>query len=671
MLHKIVKNRIVLATSTFGLGAYATNKFNEQNPELFLTRTFRHRMSKTKDLESQINIISFMDNPTNIKNWLKLNNSNKPLVKLSYESWVKTITNTKIFFLEKSLFGTIFSAKEDLAKKISTSKNTAKTIEEILQIYGHTIEAQHKIDEYIDAFIEENKWISCSDIKMLKNIHIENSSSSIINMLILAILTCPLDIIDIIDELTSNSKSDKLQIIKTYFDALENWKKEYIIETIIMYGLQEMHKQNNVNFFFDKIKEQLISNSFVKENLENYVDSFIFILSKLPIEKTSKLIRAFLVNKHDETLLIKSLINEFGIVGIKIAQFYSEYPTVPEKYKKILRDFKEANVKMSYFDIGKKINNDDKSYLGKVIGVGSVKQVHLMKNNDEITILGFTKANIEEDSQIILDILKKLPLFAQLASDCKKIISEELVLFNELQAFNKLSSIERFRNSNCFAFPEILDVSISTIQREFIKGNTIGKLHESNAITDQLLSNIKKLHILTIECAFYDNFVFSDFHFGNIIYNQELNKLVVIDAGQSTKVPEEDLTLFLWLIIDLVSKNNYMHQVFIDKLNAHTKSSFKIDLDEYNKAYQMPTDESVSYVMNLLVKNGYTLPIGFTACGKMLDIIRSQITLLGLNDDYFIDTLKNIIKSKISYLDYLNIGRSYFFDKIKYFSGKK
>lgn len=659
MFNRIIKNRVMLSTVAFGLGTYVSNKFNEKNPELFLSRVFKHKMTKTTDLESQINIITFMDNPTNVNNWLRLNKSNKSFDKLSYEEWLNTINKTKIFFLEKSFFGTISSAKEELVKKITTSKDAKKTIEEILQIYGHTVEAQHKIDEYIDNYITDNKWISYSDIKLLKNIHIENSSSSIINMLILAILTCPLDIVDIIDELVSYSKTDKVKILKSYFDGLATWEKEYVIETVIVFGLQELHKHNRLKMFYDKIKEQLMSNSLVKDKMENYIDSFIFILSKLPIDKTSKIIRAFLMNKHDETLLIKSLINEFGIVGIKIAQFYSEYPTIPDKYKKILRDFKEANVKMSYFDIAKKINNDEKSSLGKVIGVGSVKQVHLIKYNDETNILGFTKANIEEDSQIVLDILKKLPLFTKMATDFKKIISEELVLLNEFEAFNKLSSIERFRNSDCFVFPEILDVSISTIQREFIKGNTIGKLCESNAITEKLLSNIKKLHTLTIECAFYDNLIFSDFHFGNIIYNQELDKLVIIDAGQTTKVPEEDLTLFLWLIVDLVSKNKYMHQVFIDKLNAHTKSKFNYDSNEYNKAYQMPTNESVSYIMNLLEKSGYSLPIGFTSCGKMLDIIRSQINLLGLDDDYFIATLKKIINSKITYSDYATIAYKY------------
>ena len=648
-----------MSTVTFGTGVFVSNKFNEKNPELFLSRVFKQKMKKTTDLESQINIITFMDNPTNVNNWLKLNNTNRSMTKLSYDEWLETINKTKIFFLEKSFFGTISSTKEELVKKITTCKNAKKTIEEILQIYGHTIEAQHKIDEYIDNYIIDNNWISYSDIKLLKNVHIENSSSSIINMLILAILTCPLDIIEIIDELMSNGKTNKVEILKCYFDGLTVWEKEYVIETVIMYGLQELHKNNQLQIFYDKIKEQFMLNSLIKNKMESYVDSFIFILSKLPINKTSKVIRAFLMNKQDEELLIKSLINEFGIVGIKIAQFYSEYPAIPDKYKNILRDFKETNIKMSYFDIAKKINNDENSSLGKVIGVGSVKQVHLIKYENDTNILGFTKANIEEDSQIVLDILKKLPLFAKMATDFKKIISEELILLNECEAFNKLSSIDRFRNSNCFVFPEILDVSVSTIQREFIKGNTIGKLYESNAITDKLLSNIKKLHSLTIECAFYDNLIFSDFHFGNIIYNQDLDKLVIIDAGQSTKVPEEDLTLFLWLLVDLVSKNKYMHQVFIDKLNTHTKSKFTFDSNEYTKAYQMPTNESVSYIMSLLEKSGYNLPVGFTACGKMLDIIRSQINLLGLNDDYFIATLKKIINSKITYSDYANIAYKY------------
>lgn len=658
MLKRLVKNRVLQSTIAFCSGIYISNKFNEKHPELLLSRIFKTKMNKTRDLESQINIISFMDNPTNINNWIRLNKGNKT-TKLSYEQWLETINKSKILFLEKSFFGIISLAKEDIVKKICKTDNPKKAIEEILQIYGHTIEAKYKIDEYIDKYIAENKWISYSDINLLKNIHIENSSSAIINMLIISILTCPLDITEVINELLSHSKTNKVEILKEYFDKLTIQEKEYVIESVIMYGLEELYRTNQQKIFYDKIKEQLMSNSLIGVKMKNYVDSFIFILSKLPMDKTSKIVRSFLMNKHDETLLIKSIINEFGIVGIKIAQYYSEYPTIPEYYKNILRNFKEENVKMSYFDIANKINSEDNCSLGKVIGIGSVKQVHLMKHNENTSILGFTKANIETDTQIILDILKKIPEYAKMANDFKKIISEKLILFNEYNAFNKLASIDRFRNSDCFIFPEILDVSIFTIQREFIEGNTIGKLHQTNAITDKLLSKIKKLHILTIEAAFYDKLIFSDLHFGNIIYNQNCDKLVIIDAGQSTKVPEEDLTLFIWLMVDLVSKNNYMHKIFIDKLNEHTKSNFNYDLQEYRKAYQMPINEAILYIMTFLEKVGYNLPVGFTVTAKMLEIIRSQILYLGLNEDYFVETLKNIIKTKITYSDYMKVIYSY------------
>jgi predicted unusual protein kinase regulating ubiquinone biosynthesis (AarF/ABC1/UbiB family) len=260
---------------------------------------------------------------------------------------------------------------------------------------------------------------------------------------------------------------------------------------------------------------------------------------------------------------------------------------------------------------------------------------------------------------MILNILKQLPKFKILALNFKKIISEELNLLNEYKAFNKLSSIERLRNSDYFLFPEILDVSISTIQREFIKGNTIGKLLETKNINKQLLNKIKKLHCLTIQCAFYDNLIFSDFHLGNIIYNQDLDKLVIIDAGQFTKVLEEDLTLFMWLIVDLVSKKKYIHDIFINKLKTFTKSNLEYDIEEYNKAYQMSIDKSIYFIMDLLEKTGYKLPSSFVACSKMLDLIQSQITLLNLEDVYFIDEIKKILSSKITYYDYISIAQYY------------
>lgn len=661
MALKLLTSRTFLTGVSFCSGTYLANKFNESNPELLLSRVFAKQMNIKTDISSQISILSFMNNPTNIINWLKI--SKEKIKPMDYDQWLSTISKSEIFFMEKSIFSVISNKKEELSKKILSSSDAKKTIEEILQIYGNTIEAQHKIDKYIDEHIEKNNWIDYASIEILKNIHVENSSSPLINMLIVSILSCPLDLIEVIDELNGLTSTDKVSTIKKYYSSLEQWEKNFIIESVIKIAIEELKSKGKINDFYARVKTQLLTHPIVLDNLNSniteHVNSFMFILSKLPTEYVSKILRAYLTSKNDINLLITNVMNEFGIVGIKLCQFYSEYPAMPAQYKKILQKFKESNEKMSYIDISKKIICSENTYLGKMLGVGSVKQVHLVKTDDKVSILGFTKNNIETDSQLILDILKQIPAYRKISRDFKQIILEELILLNESSAFNELSSIERFRNSNCLLFPEILDVSICTIQREFIRGTTISKLHETKQITKEITELIKKLHISTIECAFYDKLVFSDFHFGNVIYNSEYKKLVIIDAGQTTKVTSEDLNLFLVLILDLASKNNYMHQIFIDKLSERFGKQIKLDDSKYKSAYSMPMNISVSYILKLLEESGYELPVGFTACGKMLDIVCSQINLLGLDDKYFTDAMKSIIKSKLTYSDYLSIGYKY------------
>jgi len=170
MLSKLIKNRLLISSFSFGLGLYANTIIAEKHPEIFLNKILKKKIANTKDLETKINIISFMDNPTNIINWLKISNNNNKLQKLSYEEWLDTIKKTKIYFLEKSLFGKISNIKDELAKKISLSQDANKSIEQILKIYGNTIECQFKIDEYIDNYIKNNKWIKYDDIKLLQNI---------------------------------------------------------------------------------------------------------------------------------------------------------------------------------------------------------------------------------------------------------------------------------------------------------------------------------------------------------------------------------------------------------------------------------------------------------------------------------------------------------------------
>jgi hypothetical protein len=89
MVSKLLTNRIFLSGISFSSGLYLANKFNESNPELLLSRVFSDSIAKKPDISSQISIISYMNNPTNIINWLKLDKENtKPM---DYAHWLNTI----------------------------------------------------------------------------------------------------------------------------------------------------------------------------------------------------------------------------------------------------------------------------------------------------------------------------------------------------------------------------------------------------------------------------------------------------------------------------------------------------------------------------------------------------------------------------------------------------
>jgi hypothetical protein len=162
-------------------------------------------------------------------------------------------------------------------------------------------------------------------------------------MIIVSILTCPINLIEVIDELNGFTDTNKVSIIKKYYSNLEQWEKNFIIESVIKIIIEKLKSENKINEFYSQIKTQVLTNQLVKDNMENnilqHVNSFMFILEKLPSENVSKILRAYLMSKNNVESLITNTMNEFGIVGIKLCQFYSEYPAMPTQYKKILQKF--------------------------------------------------------------------------------------------------------------------------------------------------------------------------------------------------------------------------------------------------------------------------------------------------------------------------------------------
>jgi RIO-like serine/threonine protein kinase len=360
--------------------------------------------------------------------------------------------------------------------------------------------------------------------------------------------------------------------------------------------------------------------------------------------------------------MIAECIDVLGPVGIKLAQLYAEDSKVSPEWKDIIASTKEKNRPSSIIEIYKNIRNYGSfEEIGKCIGVGSIKQVHFAKSKDNVYhILGIRKLNCESKAKTVLNALKHISEFRQIATDLEKIIDSEVNLNDEAYAFDIIQT-NRFRESGIISFTTVVSSSLSTILRTKIDGDTVNTLYSRGEMDDNAKDVISKFHTLTLDTCFDDSIVFSDFHMGNITFNKETKKITVIDVGQYKAITSEDKAISLWLMADLGTGKKFIHDATMNKLkcliNIKDDDNQKVD-KIFQEAYTYPVRERFSVVSSRLAMMGYYLPDSVMRICKMTDLVIQQREELGIKED----TLKYIEKKfreTVSYTDLVHISFSW------------
>ena len=587
---------------------------------------------------------------------------------LTYDEWITIVKKADRKIFKQSIFGRIDEYKNNAFIALKTKYNEPNLmINEIIRLYGNSIEAYNKINEYIEEYIEANEWISCESLDILKNYDFARSKSPIINTLINAILICPIPIDKVIAELYSDSQN--VQIIKSYFDKLSKEEKDFVVLSVLTQLVYYTRKMNK----HDELKQHILNmcdSPMVSQLIKDKIDTLIAIFNNLKPETCAQIIKNMIINKDNENQMILEMIDILGPIGIKIAQLFAEDPLISVEWKNLLKHCQEKNKKLSYIDIYSNINMyGSMTHFGKCLGVGSIKQVHLIKNNDKIMILGIKKNKTEERSKEIINAIKIIPEFKKLAKDFEKIVKTEMNLNDEVDGYDVIKT-PRFMNSNLLSFPDIYDASSNSILRENIKGKTIAKLVENNKLANDVCDMIIKMHELIIQSAFIDNIVFSDLHFGNFIFNEDTNTFVVIDVGQYATTNKENIITYMWMIADVMSEKKYLHIV---NMNGLIKF-LKIKNDDMNKvenifleAYKITEKKNrILHVLSSLNSLGYNTPSIFMSLSKMIDVIIQQKKIIKELkksnediDEVISNILTDIFKQNMIYSDYLSIGSAY------------
>ena len=114
------------------------------------------------------------------------------------------------------------------------------------------------------------------------------------------------------------------------------------------------------------------------------------------------------VQKRDSAVLAKKLLSSGGVVAVKLAQMLAEDPKIPQEYRELLGSLRDSNETMSPSDFWRQLPSsvrDRITSLGKCLGTGSVKQVHIARGDFDDTYVGFLRQPLRDldDSQPLHD----------------------------------------------------------------------------------------------------------------------------------------------------------------------------------------------------------------------------------------------------------------------------
>jgi hypothetical protein len=586
------------------------------------------------------------------------------------------------------MYATVNYMRESLLAEIREIDDLKSRLQELRNVIPNSFELYSAIENELKAEIAKNGWI---DSDILERSIVDSRTPYSINVKVLrAALTAfpgPFDVMysllrggcDIegaADQIIKGSDGDRENInisdlkrsllsIKTEFNKLDEGIQKYILEGVAT-DLIEYISKNKQGDYNRVIAEAFTSKLSNDEHIKPILDYIPSVFKALPVYIQAKMFVSSL-NKFDSNeAFLKSLMGDAGIVAIKLGQILSEDPNVPDTYRSVFSSLRDTNEACSISDFWNLIPismRKDIQSLGKCMGVGSVKQIHIAKMKDgSLKAVALIRKGAEDDAVATLKALSEIDFMEPIVGRIRKLVFNEMDLLLEYEAFNKLKH-SPYGREPYISIPNVGNISLRCLIRDFGNGSTLAKIYDSKLYGGEQLENISKLlqslHRCAIDAAFNRGFIMSDLHLGNISFDSDTNKLTIFDPAQNESLTNQQTTALLWTIVALSDESRAVKfkNIVVDHL-------FRISLTgedgikKISKAYDSSsTVKNPKYRFTKLLacceQEGIILPNGFFACAKMLDTLSSQEELLGMPD---------IVRDEISKL---LIGRMSMYEKVR------
>lgn len=404
--------------------------------------------------------------------------------------------------------------------------------------------------------------------------------------------------------------------------------------------------------------------------LTKLVDRLKPIFAALPRKVQARVATAFALTPppaNDAPAVLRVLLENAGVVAIKVAQQICEDPEVPQRFRDVLESLRDQNLEVDVFGAWSQIGKGSAIYeaerqgytlLGKRLGTGSVKQANRLLDeggSKPPAVVAFLKPGAAEEIEESLRALSVDAELRPIVDRVRSMLMRELDLDLEARAFRTMA--QHLAPWSFIRVPKVFGSSRETLVREMSPGTPVSAIlrertldQEEKKILGETYRSLVQAALDPARAVYGNSFVLTDPHQGNVALDRGADGRVIadlFDPGQYETLKAPEAALFVRLVVHLSKDGSWFapkKAELIDELavllvkDEAARPAIRAQLDEaWEKARTSAgkdpePGEFVRAWLFAAADRGVPVPDAYFGMAKMLHTIDSQCRDLGLPD---------------------------------------
>ncbi len=405
------------------------------------------------------------------------------------------------------------------------------------------------------------------------------------------------------------------------------------------------------------------------QELEKLVDRLRPIFAALPRKVQARVATAFALEAppaHDAPAVLRCLLENAGVVAIKVAQQICEDPAVPQRFRDVLESLRDQNLEIDVFGawsmIGRSgalhdVAQQGYALLGKRLGTGSVKQANRILDEEgkkPPAVIAFLKPGAAEEIEESLRALSVDDELRPIVDRVRSMLMRELDLGLEARAFRAMA--QHLAPWDFIRVPKVFGSSREALVREMSPGTPVSAILRERVLDGEEKRVLGETYRSLVQAALdparfvYGNgFVLTDPHQGNVALDRAADGRVycdLFDPGQYETLKGPEAALFVRLVVHLSKGGNWFAPKKDELLEQLTlllapKDTERTEVrrklrDAWETAIGAKKDvepgEAIRAWLFAAADRGVPIPDAYFGMAKMLHTIDAQCRDLGLAD---------------------------------------